>query len=545
MAGPSPAFLAQLNAGLAPDPFAAGAAAAGYAPAAPQAPAAPPESALYGGASTDAPPIPMPGVPQPAPAGPPAQPASAPPPPPRGESGSPYLQANPGDVEFAPVHTPGSPAREVPVRGPQQNALLERSFEHPLAASEAVAQRSVEQADRERSMYERQAEQFEEQQAAMMRVQARRQQELQQMRSHYMDTIDRLSNFQVDNNRLWNNSTTMDKIAALLLITMGAGGGGKESLTLKAMQKRIQDDVDSQKFEYETGLNYAKGQQTAYAMAMEQYGSEDAAYHAAMSAGQQAVAMKVAGMNAQWKGTDAQNKAQAIQGELLMQADQNKAAGLKYLQPTAGGTKYQMRVRGQMVPGLVSEERAQGYTVEHGVKPAERVDEALVKGGIDQTTQAMKLRADQAKAEKQHAVVLPNGETLYAQNDKQAEKAQTLSAAVSTANDLVNEAKQIRKGNAWLVPYSKDQKRLEAIQSELTLAFKDRGGLGALSGPDMDLALGATGDITSRGQNSDAKLDSFAAHTNGALRNYVKTIPGAPPRSSGVMPGSFKATESK
>jgi hypothetical protein len=543
MAGPSSAFLAQLNAGLTPDPFAAGAAAAGYAPAAPQSPPAPPESALYGGVSTDAPPVPMPGVPQsaPPPNNSPTTPANAAPPPRRGESESPYLQANPGDVEFAPVTTPGSPAREVPVRGPKQNALLERSFEHPLAAAEGVAQRSTEQADRERLMYERQAEQHEEQQGALMRVQARRQQELQQIRTHYMDTIDRLSNFQVDNNRLFNNASTLDQIGATALILLGAAFGGKDSMVLKAAQKRIQDDVDNQKLSYEAGLNYAKGQQTAYAMAMDQYGSEDAAYHAALSAGQQAAAAKIAGLNAQWKGTDAQNKAQALQGEFLMAADQNKAAGLKYLQPTAGGTKYQMRVRGQMVPGLVSEERAQGYTVEHGVKPAERVDEALVKGGIEQTTEAMKLRAQAERAQKQHQVVLPDGETLSAPDEKTALQVRTISTAVLNAQQLVRTAKKIRSDASWHVSPSK-KAELKNIEAELKLAFKDRGGLGALSGPDMELSEGATGKVTDHvAPGIDAQLDMFEARTNAALRNLVRTIPGAPTKSSGVMPGTWQA----
>lgn len=555
MAGPSPAFLAQLNAGLGaappagtppPDPFAAGLAQLGAAP--PPVSNEPPlrsgDATLYSPASVGGPPIQIPGVSPPptAEAGPPspgpdAGPVQAGP---SGGPTTPYLQANPGDVEFAPVQVGAQPAREVPIRGPKQNALLDRSFEHPLVAAQEIGQRSTEQAAREREMYDAQAEHYQEQEAAMMRVQARRQQELQHLRDSYLQTIDRLSTMKVDSGRVWNNASTMDKIGATLLVMLGSFGGSGTNLPLQSVMGKINDDVENQKRAYDLGLNLAKGQQTAYAMAMDQYGSEDAAYHAAMAAGQQAVAAKIAGMGAQWKGTEAQNKAQALQGEILSAADQNRAAGLRYLQPTPGATKYQMMIRGQRVPGLVSEDKAQGYTVEHGVKPAERVDEALVKGGIDQSTEAMKLQAQNEKAQKQHAVVLPNGEILYAQNDKQAEKAQTLATAVSNANDLVQEAKRIRSGSGWMTPYSKEQKRLESIQSELTLAFKDRGGLGALSGPDMDLALSATGDITSRSPNADAKLDSFANHTSGALRNFVKTIPGAPPKSSGVMPSGFQ-----
>jgi hypothetical protein len=391
MAGPSPAFLAQLNAGLAPDPFAAGAAAAGIAPpgAPPPTPPVPGDAMLYGASSTGAPPIRLPGVPAPPPE---ATGAEAPPPPgapanvpaglPASPPNSPSLPANPGDVEFAPVTSGGQPAREVPVRGPRQNAFLERSFEGPMDAAESVGRRSSEQADQERSMYERQAEQYEEQQAAMMRVQARREQELRQLRQNYMQTIDSLSTMSIDNGRLWNNSTTMDKIGATLLITLGAALGGSNSATIKAVQKRVEDDVENQKRAYEMGLNLAKGQQSAFAMAMDQFGSEDAAYHAAMASGQQAVASKIAGMGAQWKGTEAKNKADSLMGEIMHAADQSRANGLKYLQPTPGANKYQMTIRGQRVPGLVSEDRAQGYAVEHGVKPAEKIDEKAFEGGI-------------------------------------------------------------------------------------------------------------------------------------------------------------------
>src|SRR5687767_4218220 len=111
MAGPSPGFLAQLNSGLG-DPFAAAAAKAGYEPKGPVADV-PPENALYG--APGGAPIHLPGVPAPPPApeqGPPAAaPAGGAPAPGPGvprEGGSPYLQANPGDVEFAPVTSPGS-----------------------------------------------------------------------------------------------------------------------------------------------------------------------------------------------------------------------------------------------------------------------------------------------------------------------------------------------------------------------------------------------------------------------------------------------------
>lgn len=463
--------------------------------------------------------------------------------PPAASPENPYLQANPGDVEFKPVKVGAQPAREVPVRGPQQNALLERSFEYPIVAAGDIAQRSTEQAAREQAMYEEQAERYQEQQAAMMRVQARREQELQHLRDNYSQTIDQLSTMKVDNNRVWNNASTMDKIGATLLVMLGAfggtGGDQSKNLPLQAVMGRIKDDVENQKRAYDLGLNLAKGQQTAYAMAMDQYGSEDAAYHAAMAAGQQAVAAKISGMGAQWKGTEAQNKAQAIQGEILSAADKNRADGLKYLQPTAGANKYQMTIRGQRLPGFVDEKRAQDVALEHGVKPAERTDEELVKGGIAQSTEAMKLRAAAAKDQKKHEVKLPNGEVVSAPSGEEADKLRELTVSGEKTRRLVEQAKKIREDSTFRVSPQGGAK-LKQIQAELVTQFGVQNKLGALSSADMDLAVEGTADLFRWGNGVEARLDRLSQEAIRGRIDRVATYPGAPPKSSGVMPSGFQ-----
>lgn len=548
MPGPSPGFLAQLNAGLAADPFAAGAASAGIAPhGAPNADA----TLMGGGASVGGAPLVIPGVqpaPAPPPAGPPAPPMGQPPAVPVGMPGAGAEddgrlgRAMPNDVQFAPVHTPGAPAREAETRGPQQKALIAGSYMPGLEAADRIEKRSGETAQHEVATYEAQAAKYLEQQSAMERVAARRQFELQQMQADYDKTIQDIGKFKVDSNRWWGQQSTLDKIGTTILVLLGGASGGLQKAE-SMVNERIQKDVELQMFDYKRGLDKAKGQQNAYSMALDRYGAEDAAYHAAMASGQLAAAAKVGSLQAQWKGTNAANEADMLRANLLAGAARSASEGYKYLQPTAGGTKYKMFIRGQEVPGLVDESKAQGYSVEHGVKPAERVDETLVKGGIEATLQRQKLGAEAAKTAKAHEVVLPNGESINAPNDKEAETLRGLASAVSSAQDLVREAKDIRKGTAWRVPGSAERRRLESIQSELTLSFKDRGGLGALSGPDMDLALSATGNITSQMPNADAKLDSFANHTTAALRNRVKTIPGAPPKTAGRMPGSFEVAK--
>jgi hypothetical protein len=423
MAGPSPAFLAALNAGLAPQPTLDIPAdtitpqGAAYAPApavynAPQSQAWQPPADPFGTSQAptnasgvpnpplDSKPVPLPptgtygkqgtyGPPNPA-ATPVGAPVDQPVQPAQGDL--------PPDVQFSPVASGGSPAREVSTRGPKQEALMERSFEHPMLANEQIRDRSQEQALREQQMYEHEANVALERQAAFERQAARRAQELQMLQADYQQTISDLSRFKVDNNRVWNNTSTLDKIGATLLAIIGgaAAGPGGNNIVLQSLMGTINEDVDNQKRAYEAGLDFAKGQQTAYGMAMQRFNSEDAAYHAAMAAGQEAVAMKIAGMKAQWKGTDSANQADAVAGDLLFKADQNAAAGLKYLQPTMGSTKYKMKIRGYELPDPVTGAEANRLTVEHAVKTGERADDELLKGGVQSRLQSQKAQAERA-----------------------------------------------------------------------------------------------------------------------------------------------------
>lgn len=410
--GPSPGYMADLAAAWGP--FAAGEQLAGYGAPSPNPvmsglPNAPPPPMLTPPNSGPPPAAPPPAgmsspfedpngmVSRAPPAmtqGPAAVPTGVEPPKPapRAPPGPPM----PSDVQFAPVNIPGRPAHEVPTRGPTQNHLIESSFEPPMEAAQQIGLHSQLQAEHESSMYERMAQQAEDQQAAMQQVAVRRQQEMQARQADYDQTVQQLGEAKLDNNRLWANTSTMDKVATMALIAIGgfAGAGGG---MLAALNKRLTDDVDAQKFDYEKGLNLAHAKQTAFGMAMQRFGSEDAAYNAAIAAGHQALAAKVGSMQAQWKGTDAANKATALVADQVERSRQAMAAGYAFLQPTAGSQGYQMSIRGQAIPGIVPVAKAQEYATTHGVKPAEAVDLAMVNGGITQTTEAMKLQAAQKK----------------------------------------------------------------------------------------------------------------------------------------------------
>jgi hypothetical protein len=542
MATVSPAYLAQLNAGLM------------SAPPPPQgAPMLPPGVPMPPPGPMDAAPPPPP----PAPPGPPAVVEAGDveswqdaPQPPNAAVPAGYAPAEAGgdgqgpmepDVRFSPVTTPGAPAREVETRGPTQNALLQASYGPGMEAADNIQLRSAMAAQHEADQYDLQAEHFAKQQEAMERVQQRRQWEMQQLRADYDGTIQKLGEAKLDHGRAWANMSTMDKIGATILVMLGSAAGGAQH-GMKILDDRIKEDVEAQKFDYQKGLDVAKAQQTAYGMAIEQYGSEDAAYHAAMASGQLAAAAKVNSLQAQWKGTDAANQADMLRASLMSGAARSAAEGYKYLQPTGGSTKYRMEIRGQQVPGLVSEERAQGYSVEHGVKPAERVDETLVKGGVEASLQERKLRAEAAKEGKKFQVKLPNGETVDAPSAEEATQLRELSVSTSKTQRLVAEAKKIR-GDTTFRASPEGRNKLKQIQAELVTQFGVQNKLGALSSADMELAVAGTADLFQWGNGVEARLDRLSQESMQKRVDRVATYPGAPPKSSGQMPGSFKAAK--
>lgn len=429
MAGPTPAFLAALNAGLAPGPEPTldipadtiSPHGAKFAPppavySAPQSTAWVPPSDPFGTAQTppppnasgvpnpplDAKPVPLPptgtyGMDNPRQptsftrTDPTQEPSSTP-----ADSAAAAPPMNP-DVQYAPVVTGGSPAREINTRGPQQEALLQEQYMPPIMATESVRERSVQQAAAEQAMHEEHAKQALDRQAAFERQAARRAQEMQILQADYQNTITELSRFKVDNNRVWNNTSTLDKIGALALVLLGGVGAGTSgNIVLQSIMGNIQEDVDKQKEAYQRGLDLAKGQQSAFSMAMQRYNSEDAAYNAALAAGQEAVAAKISGMNAQWKGTDAQNHADALVGQLASSAIRTRAEGLKYLQPTGGSTKYKMFVRGQERPGYATEAGAQAVFDKYQADPAVKGDEQLLGGAIQANLQSQKSLVERA-----------------------------------------------------------------------------------------------------------------------------------------------------
>jgi hypothetical protein len=335
------------------------------APAGPQAPAeaTPPDPRLMpptGVTNLDAIPQPQPQAPQPAPA----------------------------DVQFRGVGGGVLPAHEADVRGPRQNQHLMQSFEAPLAVADRMDLRSSMAAQREADEYAMQAEAAMQREEAAQKVQLQRQAQMERLAMEYEDSVQQLGQMKLDDNRWWANKSTPDKIGTAILAFVGGLAvfdpkGDGRNLAYEAIMREADRDIEAQKFDYMVKGEQAKGAHNAFAMAMDRFHNEDAAAGVARAAAIDYSLARLGKVQAEWKGVESQNAADELRAKLLSERERTIAAGIQFVPAKAAGGGYQMIVRGQVIPGLVSEKEAQRIALEHGVKPAERTDDILTKGGVD------------------------------------------------------------------------------------------------------------------------------------------------------------------
>lgn len=296
--------------------------------------------------------------------------------------------SKPSDVEFHRKSPTGMlPAREMAIRGPQQNAHLMASFEGPAIAADEVRAQRQEQAAREGDVYEEAATRAMHRQAGVERAAVKRQAELEAMQADYEDQVSKLGQMHLDSNRWWANKSTGDKIETVLLAFLGGIGatdpkGNGRNLAFEAIMHDADKDLETQKFDYAVQKDRAQGAQNAFAIAMDRYQNEDAATAAARAGAIDFMQAKLGKVAADWKGTDAANYATDMMGRLASERERTIAAGLKFVPAAAAPGKYKMFIRGQEIPGLVSEADAQKYSIEHGVKPDERMDEKKFDAGV-------------------------------------------------------------------------------------------------------------------------------------------------------------------
>lgn len=470
-------------------------------------------------------------------AGPPqAQAAPMPSPPPE--------DVDPRQVEFRPMGGGGKPAHEDPTRGPKQNAHLLAAFDPPAEAAQNIGLRNAMQANQEEVMYERQAEAAQQRQDAAERVAIRRQQEMQALHADYSDQVAKLGQMHLDQGRWWGNLSTGDKIGNTLAVLLGGFGGAGAAFSRVASQ--IDQDIEAQKFDYKAQSDQLSGKKTAFGMLMDRYQSEDAATAAARAAALDFTAAKVNGMRASWKGTESANETDAFLGKLASDRENTIAAGFKLIPAQAGGAKYQMAIRGHVAPGLFSEKDAQANFLKYQSDPAVKTDETITKGEVDAgvglTVARGKAQAEHAGTAKDNSVVLPSGETVVAPGSVEAKELRELSAQDMKIRTLVARAKVLREEGFALNPGNAGE--LQSLQQQLRTAFSVSAKLGALSKDDIKIADGAVGNLTnplSLSSAPDRALESYAKMVRNDVVNRVKTYSGgreAAPKATGKLPPS-------
>lgn len=496
------------------------------------------------------PPAPVP-APEPVPAGPPAPPpppapAPAPVAAPAAPAPAPQQQAAPmpPDVQFVRVGGGSSPAREAPTMGPQQQGHLLASFAPQERAAEAIADRTQQQAINEQVVYQQQAEAAQARQEAAVAVKQRRTDELESLQQDYSDTVAKLGQMHLDSNRWWATKTTGDKIATGILAFLGglgAMGTGGPNLAWEAIRRDMDADIEAQKFDYQTQMDRAKGAQNAFAMAMDRYGSEDAATAAARAAALDFAQAKVGQLQGQWKGIDAQNAADDLRGRIAAEREKTIASGFRYVPATQQASRYAMMVRGQMLPGTVSEDKAQTYTLEHGVKPAEAVDLKMVEGGIKAATEGKANAAKDAKDQAARWVPTSStGKGYFAPTEKEGVEHRETQAKSEQVINLVDRVKSLRekagKGNLAADKVGFETSDVASIKTEakLLLGAINRGEkFGALDKGATDVLEAIIGDpLAVRDGPIGAKLDAIRQNALEERRRLEKSATGEKPSNT-------------
>jgi len=306
----------------------------------------------------------------------------------------PQPQAPVPDVQFRGLGGGSIPAHEAAARGPTQDAHLMASFDPPMQAAGNIDLRSNMQAAAEEAAYENQARSAMARQEAAEKVQLQRQAELEARQVDYENQVTQLGQAKIDDDRWWKKKGTGDKIGAILLSFIGGltvmdPRGNGRNLAYEALMKEADNDVEAQKFDYMVQQDKAKNAHNAYALALEKFGSEDAAAGVARAANIDYSLAKLGQMQAQWKGTDASNYADDVRARLLAERERTIAAGIKFIPAQSAPGRYQMMIRGQMAPGTFSEKDAQAAFMEHQVKPAEKYDEQTLGIGGQMAVKAM------------------------------------------------------------------------------------------------------------------------------------------------------------
>jgi hypothetical protein len=261
------------------------------------------------------------------------------------------------------------------------------SFDAPMAAAERSGERSQEQAAAEAEMHAQNAQYFLDRRAALEKEAVIRQKEMLAKQQDFESSVKQLNEMRSSNKSLFGDASTSDILAAMMLGGLMGGGAG----AMQMMNKLIDKNIAQQRFDWERGLDTMKGKQAAYGLAMDRWKDADVADSMVRAASIDYMLEKVNEKTAERGGVAAANHADEARAMLMSEREKTTANAYKFLQASRVEPRYAMSIRGQMLPGTLSQADAQKYAVEHGIKPAEKTDEILTKGAVDMVAKRAEL----------------------------------------------------------------------------------------------------------------------------------------------------------
>lgn len=551
MNGPGPApspWLAALGQGL------------GIAPTAPPAPvdyAAQAGQALGMGPPQAAPaPVTLGGRPLP-----PDAPAAGPPPPPgaqipldggmskmpppepaRSEAPPPPPAARPTGPQF-PLMRSGAagvvnvPAKETEMRGPTLLRAQDDAAEAVRGAVDAVNERSATTAAVEFAQTLDQQRRAQAREDAMNYSANERQDELEQRQNDFDQSVQALSKMSVDPDRFWASRSTGQKVAGVVSLFLGGflqGMRGGPNAGLDMLNQYIDRDIEAQKFAYGAARDTAQQQQTAFGMAMQKYGNVDAAKAAARAAALDSVQAQLGQQAAMWKSADAANRAQMAMAELAQLRMQQIQQGVAFMParqvavgPTWTDPNTGLSYNDAQAREFAKEVRGQEHDLNKG---AQGIGGDILKEGY-------KAQAAAAAKGVEHQVQLPTGEVIAAPDADTAKQLRGASVSLMETQRLTDKAKQILASSSWRADPDK-RATMKQVQTDLMQNYGVAHQMGALSDKDYENAMRGTVDLFSLTPGKETALDGLNQTAAAKLGQMARTVPGAPAKAAGKMPGS-------
>ncbi len=271
-----------------------------------------------------------------------------------------------------------SKAHEVDLLGPQQKAAIALANATAEKAIGSIAARTIEAASIEKGMLIAQEKAARAREDAAAASQAEREEEMQARAADFDASVKAMGKMSVNPDRFWQTRSTGQTIGHLISMTLGGflqGARGGSNPGADQVNALIERDIKAQEFAYGVAKDKAEASRTGFGMAMQKYGSVDAARNMTRAAALDGVAAQLEQQKSVWKGTDAANKADGMIEALGQRRAEQVVNGLKYVQAQQGAQMF--KVDWSPVPVTRAELMAHGAKAEeHGYKLGEQDNKA-------------------------------------------------------------------------------------------------------------------------------------------------------------------------